>query len=146
MKPEAGEEKVSAAKIVRQEYLRSTRMLQASLPAESVSLYEASKGRLTVKLHSGEVHVMDEGEVRKLLEVVPPYFWKLVKIPVLLRYEKPGGGPSQYTVMGDSWQRRLVEIMLIGDFSESGLDALTVSDFKKIASKYPSLIFVSISL
>lgn len=146
MKPEAGEEKVSAAKIVRQEYLRSARMLQASLPAETVSLYDASKGRLAVKLHSGELHIMDEGEVKRLLEIVPPYFWKLVKIPLLLRYERPGGGPPQYTVMGDSWQRRLVELMLRGDYSESGIAALTVSDFKKIASKYPSLIFVSISL
>lgn len=135
----------SASRIIRQKYLDSARRLRSSLPAEAVSLYEASRGRLRVRLYSGEVHEMDRGEVERLLSEVPPYFWKLVKVPVVLRYEKPGGGPARYVVLGGSWQRRLVEIMLRGDYSEAGVESLSVSEFQRIVSKYPSLVFVSIS-
>ncbi len=136
-----------ASDLIRQKYLDSARKLRSSLPAEAVTLYEASKGRLSVRLQSGELHHMDKSEVERLLNAVPPYFWKLVKIPVVLRYEKPGGkGPARYVVLGGPWQRRLVEIMLRGDFSERGVEALTVSDFQRIAGKYSSLLFVSISV
>ena len=145
MRPEE-ERRGGPARIIRQRYMESARRLSASLPAETITLHEASAGRLAVKLHGGDVHEMDPGEVRELLSLVPPYFWKLMRIPVLLRYEKPGGGPGRYVVVGGPWQRRLVEIMLRGDYSEEGLREISVSDFQRLVSRFRSIVFVSLSL
>jgi len=135
-----------AASILKRKYLESTRKLRSAQPVEYVSLYEAYKGKLEVKLAGGDTHRFDEHEVKSLLEVVPPYFWKLVKLPLLLRYERPREGPARYVVVGDVWQHRLAELMLRGDYSVDGVSEMSVTEFKKLVARYSSLIFVSIHL
>ena len=67
-------------------------------------------------------------------------------MPLMLRYVKSSDGGSRYEVQGDVWQRRLVEIMLTGSYSVSGLSEISVSEFKKIVARYPSMVFVSLTL
>ncbi|MCE4604334.1 MAG: DUF61 family protein [Aeropyrum sp.] len=132
-------------RLVESKYREAASRLSQNLPAEHVSLYEASRGRLGVRLHSGDEHVMEPSEVESLLEITPPYFWKLAKIPIVLRYEKRASGSARYVVQGDSWTRRLVELMVRGEYGPEGVRELSVSEFKKLIARYKTLFFVTLS-
>ncbi|GBF09488.1 hypothetical protein apy_12130 [Aeropyrum pernix] len=132
-------------KYIETRYRETAKRLAQNIPRETVTLYEASRGRLTITLHSGEAHTLDKEEVEKILEAAPPYFWKLARIPIVLRYEKTPSGVARYVVQGDSWQRRLVEVIVRGDYTPQGLHELTVSQFQRIAARYRSIFFVTIS-
>lgn len=135
-----------AARIVEKRYLESARRMSSLWPAEQVTILELAKGARIIRLHSGDVHEISEEEALRLVDNVPRYFWGLVKVPILLKYVKSSDGFSYYEVQGDVWQRRLVEILLSGDLSAAGKDRLSVSEFKRLVSRYPSLVFVSVSL
>ncbi|BAN90847.1 DUF61 family protein [Aeropyrum camini] len=126
-------------------YRETAKRLAQNIPRETVTLYEASRGRVRITLYSGETHILDRAEVQSILEIAPPYFWKLARIPIVLRYEKTASGVARYVVQGDSWQKRLVEIIVRGDYSPEGLGELTVSQFQKLVARYRSIFFVTIS-
>ncbi len=134
------------ARIIERRYLESARRLSTMLPREQISLQQLAAGARRIMLINGEVHEISDEEASRLLEVVPPYFWRHMRVPLMLRYVKSSDGGSRYEVQGDVWQRRLVEIMLTGSYSVSGLSEISVSDFKRIVARYPSMVFVSLTL
>ncbi|MCE4601355.1 MAG: DUF61 family protein [Desulfurococcales archaeon] len=132
-------------KYVERKYREELRRLSSYWPAEYLTLRELRDGKRLVKLQTGETHALAEDEVERLLEAVPFYFHDLVRIPITLRYEKVGG-VARYRVLGDRWQRRLVEILLTGNYSYRGLEELSVEEFIRLLRMYKSLVFVSVTL
>ncbi len=134
-----------AKKLVEKRYREELRRLQAYWPAEHLTLTQLAEGRRSIRLHNGETHVFSEEEVQLLLSRVPGYFHDHMTVPILLRYTRSPQG-SRYIVLGGRWQRRLVEILLRGDYSFDGVGELKVSEFIELARKYRSLIFVGLTL
>jgi len=130
---------------VERKYRDDLRRLSHYWPAEEVTIEELSRGRRWVRLHSGDRHLFADDEVDRLLERVPFYFHRLMSVPITLRYVRDSTG-GRYVVLGGPWQRRLVEILLRGDYSYDGVGELRVSEFMKLNREYRSLIFVSVSL
>ena len=131
------------SKIIEEKYKDSVRRLSAYWPQEFPTLTQLEEGKKSIRLASGATHEFDPGEVERLLELVPSYFKDFMKVPVLFRYEKIGGR-ARYRVLGDYWQRRLVELMLTGDYSYEGVEELSVDEFIALLSRYKSLVFVTI--
>ncbi|WP_048816669.1 DUF61 family protein [Caldisphaera lagunensis] len=113
-------------------------------PKETLNLIEVYNGKTSVLLESNEYHEFDKEEIKTVLEIVPQYFWKFIKLPILLRYNKDSEGRSWYNVLGDTWQKRFVEILITGQYSFDGIEELDVEMFLKILKKFKSLIFVSV--
>ncbi len=130
---------------VARRYREEVRKLQAYWPAESVTVAEAAAGRKRVRLHSGDTHFFDDSEVEDVASRVPVYMRELARLPILFMYHRDRSG-ARYLVLGDQWQRRLVEILLRGEFSYDGVRELRVSEFIELARRYRSLIFVRIGV
>ena len=133
-------------KLVEEAYRDSARRLSLYWPKEFVTLAEALSGRAGVELYSGDFHSFTRRELERLASIVPKYFWHLVRLPMAFRYEKLASGESRYMVEGGVWQRRLVEMILYGDYSFEGASFLSVAQFKAILRDYKSLVFVSLSV
>lgn len=114
-------------------------------PVEEINLEDIFKGKLHVLLANNEYHEFDKTELNEVLQIVPQYFWKFVKLPLLLRFNKDSEGRSWYSILGDVWQKRLAEMLLTGKYSVDGMNELDVEMFLKVLKKYKSLIFVSVS-
>ena len=140
-----GGEHRSPTRAFERKYRDELRRLSLYWPSESVSLEEALAGRLEIRLHSGALYRFSREEVEKLAELAPSYIHSKLMLPLLLRYQLVGA-VSFYIVLGDRWQRRLAELMLHGRYSYEGLDRLRVSEFQRIIARYPSLVFVSLSI
>lgn len=132
-------------KIVESKYREELRKLSSYWPAEYLTLKQLSEGKRRIRLQTGGEHVFPDDEVSRLLSTIPPYFHELMKVPVTLRYERVGG-VARYKVLGDHWQRRLVELMLSGKYSYHGREELSVEEFIKLLKRYKSLVFVSVTL
>ena len=132
-------------RIMEKKYRDEIRKLSLYWPAETVTLEEASKGKLKIRLQGGSTHSFSREEVEDLLRVTPSFLWPYLQIPLLLRYETIGT-VSYYRVLGGRWQRRLAEIMLRGSYSYEGVDRLKISEFRSILRKYKSLVFVGLSV
>ncbi len=130
---------------VERRYREDVRKLSTYWPSSYLSLSDLARGARSIQLHSGDTHVFDEDEVSRLLSTVPRYFHGLMKVPITLRYEKRRS-EAKYRVLGDVWQKRLVELLLHGDYSYTGLEELTVSEFIELLRRYKSLVFVSVTL
>lgn len=133
-------------KIVERKYMEDTRRLSLYWPAETITLYELHSGRRSIRLQSGDLHELEKGEVEKLLEVVPKYYWKLMRVPLMLRYHKDEDGTVRFIVEGGIWQARLVELLVTGRVSSEGLTQLSLSEFSKLITSYKSLVFVTITI
>lgn len=127
-------------------YRRDAARLSTLLPESTLTIEDLSRGIREVKLYSGDTHVIDDEEARRLVEKVPPYFWQLMRVPIVFKYVRYQDGTRRYIVMGDSWQRRLVEILLTGDYSSDGLAELEIDEFATLLSRYKTIIFVTVSL
>ena len=132
-------------KTLQKKILDKINETQKLWPKESVNLIEISDGKTSVLLANNEYHEFDKEEIKTVLDTVPQYFWKFIKLPILLRYNKDSEGRSWYDVLGDVWQKRLVEILITGQYSYDGIQELDVEMFLKILKKFKSLIFVSVS-
>ncbi len=132
-------------KHVRHRYAEEARRLQAHWPAEQVTLEEL-RSRRQVKLMDGTYHEMDSEEAEALMSQVPSFFWPFMRVPMLFSYVRTETGISRYMVLGDRWQRRLVEILVTGNYSAEGLTGLNVEQFLRLLRRYRSLIFVSLTL
>lgn len=110
-----------------------------------VTLREASKGRRFVKLQTGDVHEFDSSEVGEVLSRVPVYLWDLVKLPIILKYRRFDDGTCEVRVEGDVWQKRLVEILLKGSMSSTGIEKLDSESFRALLSRYKTLIFIGLA-
>ena len=130
---------------VEKKYKEELRRLSSYWPAEYISLADARRGVRTIRLQTGETHTFEENEINLLLNTIPSYFHNLMKLPVTFRYTRMGG-VARYRVLGDQWQRRLVEIILTGQYTYQGREELTVEEFIKLLRKYKSLVFVSVTL
>ena len=130
-------------RIIEAKYKENVKRLSAYWPSEFPTLEQVKNGKRSIRLVSGLNHEFDDREVERLLESIPKYFHPFMKIPITLRYEKEGS-MSYYKVLGDIWQRRMVEIMIYNDYSYNGLDKLTVDQFILLLSRYKTLIFVTI--
>lgn len=130
---------------LERKYREDLRRLSQYWPAETVTLEEASRGRLEIRLHGGLRHRFSRDEVERLLGEVPEFLWRSLRLPLLLRYEI-AGTVAYYRVLGDRWQRRLAEIMLRGEYSYEGLERMRVSEFQLVLKKYRSLVFVGLSV
>ena len=139
----AGRERLRRS--IEKRYREELRRLSSYWPAEEVTLEDLARGRQWVTLQSGERHFFSGEEVEKLLSRVPFYFHRHMRVPVRLRYVRDRSG-GRYVVLGDAWQRRLVEILLRGEYSFEGLSVLSVSDFMRLVGEYRSLVFVSVTL
>ncbi|MEB3774896.1 MAG: DUF61 family protein [Desulfurococcales archaeon] len=138
--PKGLEKKVIAA------YRRDASRLRQLLPDEYLTLEDLYQGARRIRLASGEIHELDPGEVERLLSEVPPYFWRLIKVPVVLRYTRYSDGSRRYVVSGDQWQKRLIEILLTGDYSSTGMEELDIQSFTRLLARYKTIIFVTITL
>lgn len=132
------------SRIIEKRYIESARRIASMLPSEQITLQDLANGVTKIRLVNGVVHEISSEEARAILEAVPPYFWRHMKVPLTFRYVKTGDGSSRYEVQGDVWQRRLVEILLTGSYTVSGISELSVMEFKKLISRYSSLVFVSL--
>jgi uncharacterized protein (UPF0216 family) len=132
-------------KAVERKYVEDSRKLSLYWPAETITIYDLSLGRKSIKLHSGDLHEFDEGEVGKLLEITPKYYWKLMRIPLMLRYYKEEDGTVKLSVEGGVWQARLAELLLTGEVSSEGLKNLSLNQFSKLVSRYKTLVFVTLA-
>jgi len=130
---------------VERRYVEESRRLSLYWPAETITIYDIYLGRRSIKLHSGDLHEFDEGEVRELLEITPKYYWKLMRIPLMLRYQKEEDGTVKLNVEGGVWQARLVELLLTGNVSSEGLSNLSLGQFSKLVSRYKTLVFVTLT-
>jgi hypothetical protein len=102
-------------KAVERKYVEDSRKLSLYWPAETITIYDLSLGRKFIKLHSGDLHEFDEGEVGKL------------------------------SVEGGVWQARLAELLLTGEVSSEGLKNLSLNQFSKLVSRYKTLVFVTLA-
>jgi uncharacterized protein (UPF0216 family) len=132
-------------KTIQKKILENISESQKLWPKEQINLNEVFNGKTNILLASNELHEFDNEEIKEVLQIVPQYFWKFIKLPLLFRYNKDSEGRSWYNVLGDLWQRRFVEILLTGQYSLDGIEELDVEMFLKILKKYKSLIFVSIA-
>ncbi|MEB3860888.1 MAG: DUF61 family protein [Desulfurococcales archaeon] len=127
-------------------YRRDAARLSALLPQSRLTIEDLNRGERRIQLYSGDEHIIDDEEARKIISLVPPYFWRLMSVPIILKYIKYSDGTRKYLVMGDIWQKRLVEILVTGDYTSQGLEELEVEDFTRLLSKYKTIIFVTITL
>ena len=132
-------------KAVERKYVEDSRKLSLYWPAETITIYDLSLGRKSIRLHSGDLHEFDEGEVGRLLEITPKYYWKLMRIPLMLRYYKEEDGTVKLSVEGGVWQARLAELLLTGEVSSEGLKNLSLNQFSKLVSRYKTLVFVTLA-
>jgi hypothetical protein len=132
-------------KNIQKKIMENINESQKLWPKEEISLNEVFNGKASVLLADNEYHEFDNEEIKEILQLVPQYFWKFIKLPLLFRYNKDTEGRSWYNVLGDIWQKRFVEILLTGQYSFDGIEELDVEMFLKILKKYRSLIFVSIA-
>lgn len=132
-------------KAVERKYVEDSRKLSLYWPAETITIYDLSLGRKFIRLHSGDLHEFDEGEVGRLLEITPKYYWKLMRIPLMLRYYKEEDGTVKLSVEGGVWQARLAELLLTGEVSSEGLKNLSLDQFSKLVSRYKTLVFVTLA-
>jgi len=130
---------------IERKYVEDSRRLSLYWPAETLTIHDLYTGRRSVKLHSGDIHEFDESEVLELLELIPKYYWKLMRVPLMLRYHKEEDGTVKLIVEGGAWQARLAELLLTGNVSSDGMRSLTLSQFSKLISKFKSLVFVTLS-
>ncbi|MCE4612826.1 MAG: DUF61 family protein [Desulfurococcales archaeon] len=115
-------------------------------PSENVYIEEIAQGKTKIQLHSGDYHEFDSVEVSRLLSSVPKYFWKIMKLPIVLRYEKHESGYSRCVVEGDVWQRRLVELLITGSVSSEGIKEVSLSQLRFLLSNYGSMVFVRVTI
>lgn len=132
-------------KLVESKYREELRKLSSYWPAEYLTLSQLSRGQNKILLQTGGTHTLAREEVEELTAIVPSYFHQLMKVPITLRYERIGG-VTQYRVLGDRWQRRLVELMLTGRYSYNGKEVLSVNEFIALLKKYKTLVFVSVTV
>jgi len=132
-------------RVIERKYVEDSRKLSLYWPAETITIYDLYAGRRSIKLHSGDIHELDEAEVKRLLEAIPRYYWKLMRVPLMLRYHKEEDGTVKFIVEGGVWQARLVELLLAGRVSSEGLPHLSLSEFSRLIHYYKSLVFVTIT-
>jgi len=132
--------------VVERKYLEDSRRFSLYWPSETLTIHELSSGRRFVRLHSGDLHEFDESEIGELLEAIPKYYWKLMRVPLMLRYHREEDGSVKLIVEGDVWQARLVELLLTGNISSDGLQSLSINQFSKLVSKFKSLVFVTLGI
>ena len=134
----------SVKKHILSKYRSDIATLAGYMPSKQITLAELNSGVRRITLASGLEHEIDDSEASRLLSEVPYYFWDLMKIPIIFYYIRWNDGSVSYRVQGDVWQRRLVEILLTGDYSSTGISEITSEEFRKLLKSYKSLIFVSI--
>jgi|ECHhosMinimDraft_1075155.scaffolds.fasta_scaffold01148_4 uncharacterized protein (UPF0216 family) len=114
------------------------KQISFSLPAETVTILEASRGKRKVRLIDGSYHEMKEEEVNKLCEIVPKYYLDLIRIPIIISKEED----NKYSVEGcDMWQRKLIEIIFNGK-----KDKLTQTEVETIITLFGTIIFINLSI
>lgn len=134
-------------KILEKKYRSDLSRLQAYWPVELVTLEDILEGRVSgIRLAGGDLHEFDLKQVEYMASRIPPYLWGLIKVPLLFRYERDRDGRSWYIVLGGSWERRAVELLLTGKLTSDGRERLGVTEFKELLSRYQSLIFVSLGM
>lgn len=134
-------------RLVTSKYRSEVSRLQSYWPASFITLEEAiSLDKPGVPLLNGYFHEFDPDHVREMASEIPRILWPLVNLPILLHYEKDPSGRSFFRVSGDSWQRRAVGLLLTGDLTADGKDALEASEALQLLTKYRSLIFVTLKL
>lgn len=131
---------------VEKKYREDSKKLALYWPAETITLLEAARGRKDIRLHSGDTHAFDEEEISRLLNIVPLYYWELMRLPLMLRYKRREDGTSEYIVEGGVWQRRLVELIIKGDVTSKGAESLNVQEFASLIKSFKSLVFVTLAV
>lgn len=120
------------------------RSLSGFLPAERRTMQELMEAdRPYVPLRNGGVHTIDKAELHEACRVIPWYFRRLIKLPIVLRKEEGG---DWYVVEGDLWDRRALELLLKGKLSSEGISTLSKDEVIVLMKKYRSLLMVTISL
>lgn len=108
-----------------------------SLPAERVTLLEALRGKLKIRLNNGYFHELDPEEVRKFSSKIPLYLWSLVKVPIIISKLLNIG---EYNISESEWDRKALTYILGRDFLY-----LTTVDVEELLKQYKTLIFISLS-
>lgn len=133
--------------IVTSRYRSEVSKLQSYWPASYITLQDAmSSGRPGVPLQDGSFHEFDPEQLAHLAGEIPRIMWPLVMLPITLEYERDPTGRALYRVMGGSWQRRAVALLLTGKLTADGVAVLEASDALRLISRYRSLFFVTLRI
>ncbi len=133
----------SARKLYERVVREASRIL-ASMPVEHKSLSTLlEEKKPSVRLADGTRHHMDEAELRDMAEHIPWYMRRLVKLPIIIVYER--GEKPRYIVDGDVWSARAVSALLGGDPLEERRE-LTLEEVESLIRRYKTLIFVTIRI
>ncbi len=111
-------------------------------PLEKPSLYEVLRGKMCIRLASGDMHCFDRREVLELARSIPWYMHKLVKLPIMLTYHRDEWG-SYFKLRGDSWCARALSA-LVGGNALLEKYRLTVTEAETLLARFKTLVFVSI--
>ncbi|MCE4614135.1 MAG: DUF61 family protein [Desulfurococcales archaeon] len=99
----------------------------------------------TIELKDGTIHKLDKNEVIYAAENIPWYLHPRTLIPIVIEYAAVGD-KRVFRVMGDKWDRRIVEVLLKGEFGVEGERILEYNEVAKLISLYKSLFTIILSL
>jgi uncharacterized protein (UPF0216 family) len=127
-------------------YQRDIVTFNTSLPAKRRSLKEILETRdYFIRLKNGTRHRLDPIEIDDLSNKIPWYLYPKTMLPIIIEYVDQGG-KKVFKVSGDKWDRRIVEVLLKGEFSVDGVNVLEYSEVSRLLSLYKSLLTIIISM
>ena len=134
------------SEFIIRKYHREILSLNTSLPAKRRSLKDILETRdYFVTLKNGTRHRFDPVEIEKLSDRVPWYLYPRTMLPIIIEYVDQGG-KKVFRVAGDRWDRRIVEVLLRGEFSVEGVSVLEYGEVSRLLSLYKSLLTIIISM
>jgi uncharacterized protein (UPF0216 family) len=98
-----------------------------------------------VHLKDGSIHRLDRDEITQAAERIPWYLHPRALIPIIIEYTTIGD-KRVFRVTGDKWDRRIVEVLLRGEFGVDGKSILEYREVAKLISLYKSLFTIILSL
>ncbi len=99
----------------------------------------------TIELKDGTIHKLDKNEVSLAAQKIPWYLHLRTRIPIVIEYLSVGDRRI-FRVSGDKWDRRIVEVLLKGEFGLDGKRVLEYNEVARLISLYKSLFTIILSL
>jgi len=117
-----------------------------STPRDRKSLkHILEKQDYTIELKDGTIHKLDKNEVSLAAQKIPWYLHPRTRVPIVIEYVSVGDRRI-FRVLGDKWDRRIVEVLLKGEFGLDGKRVLEYIEVARLISLYKSLFTIILSL
>ena len=131
---------------VVRKYQRDIVSLFNAIPRERKSLKHVIDAQdYAVELRDGTIHRLDKNEVMLAAQKIPWYLHPRTRIPIIIEYSSMGD-KRVFRVTGDKWDRRIVEVLLEGEFGLDGKRVLEYNEVARLISLYKSLFAIILSL